>query len=42
MNQEVAVAYFELQLYKEEGKLRRTNKMCVCLSCVLKHLLESV
>jgi hypothetical protein len=29
MNQEVAVACFEIQLYKEEGKLRRTEMIYV-------------
>jgi hypothetical protein len=29
MNQEVAEAYFEIQLYKEEGKSRRTEMKCV-------------
>jgi hypothetical protein len=29
MNQEVAVEYFEIQLYKEEGKLRRTEIKCL-------------
>jgi len=29
MNQEVAVAYFEIQLYKEEGKLRRIEIKCM-------------
>jgi hypothetical protein len=29
MNQEVVVAYFEIQLYKEEGILRRTGIKCV-------------